>query len=92
MAETWHVALQVRNALPETESLWYMGQSKEHRHLLKHPVISSFLWFKWERMRPYFNRYQLGQLLDKRNSPWASEQYSIHTVQCTVSEGLVLFS
>eukprot|EP00092_Neocalanus_flemingeri_P034714 GFUD01037775.1.p1 GENE.GFUD01037775.1~~GFUD01037775.1.p1 ORF type:complete len:1056 (+),score=250.31 GFUD01037775.1:1102-4269(+) len=43
-------------ALPETESLWYMGQSKEHRHLLKHPVITSFLWFKWERIRPYFNR------------------------------------
>merc|ERR1719317_1310969 len=33
-----------------------MGQSKEHRHLLKHPVITSFLWFKWERIRPYFNR------------------------------------
>merc|ERR1719474_2656380 len=43
-------------ALPETECLWYMGQSKEHRHLLKHPVITSFLWFKWERIRPYFNR------------------------------------
>ena len=26
------------------------------RHLLKHPVITSFLWFKWERIRPYFNR------------------------------------
>ena len=49
--------VQVRNALPETEPLWYMGQSREHRHLLRHPVISSFLWFKWERMRPYFNRY-----------------------------------
>ena len=48
---------QAKNhALPETESLWYMGQSKEHRHLLKHPVITSFLWFKWERIRPYFNR------------------------------------
>ena len=44
------------HALPETESLWYMGKSKEHRHLLKHPVITSFLWFKWERIRPYFNR------------------------------------
>ena len=69
-------------ALPETESLWYMGQSKQHRHLLRcnsrkrrmkrsgfrkrksrklrllprHPVITSFLWFKWERIRPYFNR------------------------------------
>ena len=23
---------------------------------MKHPVITSFLWFKWERIRPYFNR------------------------------------
>merc|ERR1719474_2309265 len=43
-------------ALPETECLWYMGQSKEHRHLLKHPVITSFLWYKWQRIRKYFNR------------------------------------
>merc|ERR1719323_1497478 len=43
-------------ALPETECLWYMGQSKDHRYLLKHPVITSFLWHKWERIRPYFNR------------------------------------
>jgi len=36
--------------------LWYMSQSKEHRHLLKHPVITSFLWYKWQRIRRYFNR------------------------------------
>jgi hypothetical protein len=29
---------------------------QEHRYLLKHPVISSFLWFKWQLMRRYFNR------------------------------------
>ena len=34
----------------------YMAQSKEHRHLLKHPVITSFLWYKWQRIRRYFNR------------------------------------
>ena len=33
-----------------------MGQSKEHRHLLKHPVITSFLWLKWQRIRKTFNR------------------------------------
>jgi hypothetical protein len=33
-----------------------MAQSKEHRHLLKHPVITSFLWYKWQRIRRYFNR------------------------------------
>ena len=43
-------------ALPETESLWYMSQSKHHRHLLQHPVIMSFLWLKWQRIRGYFNR------------------------------------
>ena len=43
-------------ALPETEPLWYMSQSREHRYLLKHPVITSFLWFKWQKIRKYFNR------------------------------------
>jgi hypothetical protein len=37
--------------LPETDSLWYLSQSKNHRHLLKHPVITSFLWLKWIRIR-----------------------------------------
>ncbi|XP_023328482.1 transient receptor potential cation channel protein painless [Eurytemora carolleeae] len=45
-----------RAALPETEPLWYMSRSKEHRFLLKHPVITSFLWYKWGRLRTYFNR------------------------------------
>ena len=43
-------------AYPETETLWYMTQSREHRHLLKHPVITSFLWMKWQRIRKQFNR------------------------------------
>ena len=30
--------------------------SKSHRHLLKHPVITSFLWCKWTRIRRFFNR------------------------------------
>ncbi len=42
--------------LPETEALWHLGQSQQHRHLLKHPVVTSFLWFKWTRIRRYFNR------------------------------------
>ena len=45
-----------RFALPETESLWYMAESREHRHLLKHPVITSFLWCKWTRIRRFVNR------------------------------------
>ena len=41
---------------PETETLWHMAQSRGHRHLLKHPVITSFLWLKWQRIRQQFNR------------------------------------
>ena len=37
--------------LPETGVLWHMAQSEKHRHLLKHPVITSFLWLKWQRIR-----------------------------------------
>ena len=47
---------EVKYVLPETDSLWHMAQSKEHRHLLNHPVITSFLWLKWGRIRRYFNR------------------------------------
>ena len=43
-------------ALPETESLWHLSRSKPHRHLLKHPVVQSFRWLKWQRIRGYFNR------------------------------------
>ncbi|TRY61355.1 hypothetical protein TCAL_01796 [Tigriopus californicus] len=46
----------IKIALPETQSLWYMGQSKEHCHLLQHPVVTSFLYLKWQRIRKYFNR------------------------------------
>ena len=42
-------------ALPETEALWYLSEaSKEHRALLKHPVIASFLWLKWQRIRTFW--------------------------------------
>ena len=42
--------------LPETESLWCMAQSKHHRHLLRHPAVTSFLWLKWQRVRKFFSR------------------------------------
>jgi len=41
-------------ARPETEALWYMSESKQHRPLLKHPLISSFLWMKWQRIRSFY--------------------------------------
>lgn len=41
-------------ALPETEPLWYLSQSSNHKQLLLHPIISSFLCLKWRKMRPYY--------------------------------------
>jgi len=45
-----------KEGLPETESLWCMAQSKAHRHLLRHPTVTSFLWLKWQRVRRFFSR------------------------------------
>ena len=42
-------------AQPETDVLWYMARSKDHRHLLKHPVITSFLALKWSRISGHYN-------------------------------------
>lgn len=41
--------------LPETELLWQLSQSEKHRHLLKHPLITLFLWLKWQRINVYYN-------------------------------------
>ena len=40
---------------PETDVLWYMARSRDHRHLLKHPVITSFLAMKWSRISVHYN-------------------------------------
>ena len=40
--------------LPEAEPLWYIAQLPDHRPLLTHPVITSFLCMKWRRIRPYY--------------------------------------
>eukprot|EP00090_Calanus_glacialis_P040395 TRINITY_DN7041_c0_g1_i5.p1 TRINITY_DN7041_c0_g1~~TRINITY_DN7041_c0_g1_i5.p1 ORF type:complete len:976 (-),score=208.34 TRINITY_DN7041_c0_g1_i5:92-3019(-) len=44
---------------PETDVLWYMARSKDHRHLLKHPVITSFLALKWSRISSHYNSNML---------------------------------
>ena len=44
-----------RKGLYETKALRDMAQSKQHRHLLNHPVITSFLWLKWIQTRRYYN-------------------------------------
>ena len=34
----------------QTEGLWRMSKSREHRHLLTHPIICLFLWLKWKKL------------------------------------------
>ena len=33
---------------PETTSILFLSQSKEHLQLLEHPVITTFLYMKWK--------------------------------------------
>ena len=39
---------------PEMNFLFYMSQSNEHRKLMQHPIITSFLHMKWQRVKLYF--------------------------------------
>ena len=37
------------------QALWYLSKaSKDHKALLKHPAVSSFLWLKWRTIYPFF--------------------------------------
>ena len=38
--------------LPEAEPLWHLSKSKEHHSLLEHPLITSFLFLKWQHIWP----------------------------------------
>ena len=48
--------IQAEIPLPETEALWYMSQSEKNWYLLKHPVIATFLWMKWEKIKSTYYR------------------------------------
>ena len=48
--------MQEEIPLPETEGLWYMSQSEKNWFLLKHPVIATFLWMKWKKIRCTYYR------------------------------------
>jgi hypothetical protein len=39
---------------PEMDFLFYMSQSDEHKKLMQHPIITSFLHMKWQRVKFYF--------------------------------------
>ncbi|XP_049777110.1 transient receptor potential cation channel protein painless-like [Schistocerca cancellata] len=40
--------------VPESNPLLYISRSKDLRHLLKHPIFTSFLTLKWYSIRPMF--------------------------------------
>lgn len=40
-----------KETIQEIEAMAYIGHSTKWKHLLKHPVISSFLSMKWHRLR-----------------------------------------
>ena len=40
----------------EMDVLYEMGRSEEHRSLLVHPVVDSYLWMKWQLITNYFHR------------------------------------
>ncbi|PSN40730.1 hypothetical protein C0J52_16788 [Blattella germanica] len=42
---------KMRAVVPEMDLLFHFSQSQEHRNLLKHPIITSFLHLKWLRIR-----------------------------------------
>jgi ankyrin repeat protein len=39
---------------PEMDFLYYISRSNEHRKLMDHPIITSFLHMKWQRVKLYF--------------------------------------
>lgn len=39
---------------PETECLRFLSNSRKHRRLLLHPIIDTFLFLKWQRIKQYY--------------------------------------
>ena len=55
---------KVKPIKPEMNLLLYLSQSQEYRHLLSHPIITSFLHLKWFRIRAiYYTNLALYVLL-----------------------------
>lgn len=55
-AEAAHKLIEneIKQLASETQVISYMSKSAELKHLLKHPVITSFLYIKWHRIRYFF--------------------------------------
>ena len=41
---------------PEMEVLSQLCESKAHQNLIKHPVIKSWVWLKWNRVHKYYHK------------------------------------
>ena len=41
---------------PEMEVLSQLCKSKAHQNLIKHPVIKSWVWLKWNRVHKYYHK------------------------------------
>ncbi|XP_076054331.1 uncharacterized protein LOC143033015 [Oratosquilla oratoria] len=39
---------------PETECLRFLSNSPAHKHLLRHPIIDTFLFLKWQKIKTYY--------------------------------------
>ena len=50
-------------AQPEMSVLSEISRSSKHRDVIKHPVIKSFIWMKWCRIRRYYHRDLRSELL-----------------------------
>ncbi|KAJ9598299.1 hypothetical protein L9F63_010977, partial [Diploptera punctata] len=49
--EAFAVKQNAEAVTSEMDLLFYLNESQEHRHLLNHPIITSFLQLKWYRIR-----------------------------------------
>lgn len=41
---------------PEMEVLSQLCESKAHKKIIKHPVVKSWVWLKWNRVRRYYHK------------------------------------
>ena len=41
---------------PEMEVLSQWCESKAHQRIIKHPVVKSWVWLKWNRVRRYYHK------------------------------------
>ncbi|KAK7078324.1 hypothetical protein SK128_027267 [Halocaridina rubra] len=39
---------------PETECLRFLSESQKHKRLLRHPIIDTFLFLKWQKIKKYY--------------------------------------